>query len=93
MFKKLVVGALAAGIAITGGIGSASAHGPTCNNPEKNIYYDDQHGKFYMTVFSSKNVFANVYKSGGKDFYFKGSSKTTDCGGGYYAHYEYKGKL
>ncbi|EOP29487.1 MULTISPECIES: LCI fold-containing protein [Bacillus] len=100
MFKKLVVGALATGIALTGGIGAASAStentantGNTskmllCANNES-YWYDRGTDKHYKTVFSYNDIFSNSYTdSSGITWYFKGYSKTSDCGGGYYGHYE-----
>ncbi|GGE57553.1 LCI fold-containing protein [Priestia taiwanensis] len=94
MFKKLVLGVVATGIALTLGTGGVSASSvesapKTLSCASELSWYDSGTGKYYQNKFSSSNVFANQYTdSTGITWYFKGSSKTSDCGGGYYGHYE-----
>nr|WP_088325600.1 LCI fold-containing protein [Bacillus cereus] len=89
MFKKLVVGALAAGIALTGGMGAASASTENtkllgCVTTGITDYGD---GTYSKEVYNTINQFPNSFTEDGIRFYFKGSSKSNSCGG-YYAYYE-----
>ena len=93
MFKKLVVGALATGIALTGGIGSASASTEntasatltTCGN---SLVTQDASGKRYQLIYHPNNIFANSYTdSSGIKWYFKGSHQKVGCSG-YFGEYE-----
>ncbi|BET96814.1 LCI fold-containing protein [Xenorhabdus taiwanensis] len=75
MFKKLLtVGALAAGIALTGGIGTASAGttalAATCPSQDKS-----HNGRVYLRyVINPYNSFANTFTSDGIKWYFQGPS-------------------
>jgi hypothetical protein len=80
MFKKLVVGALAAGIALTGGVASASA----CENTGTQQYPS---GLYYKYEYSDYDIFANSYTEYGITWYFKGSQWKSACGK-YEAYYE-----
>ncbi|PEC13032.1 hypothetical protein CN300_02615 [Bacillus thuringiensis] len=67
MFKKLVVGALAAGIALTGGIGAASASTEKTvnlkNQASCSIPYDTKNGKFVRTdIYYSDKNYANYFE-------------------------------
>ncbi|MFF2242397.1 LCI family antimicrobial peptide [Bacillus thuringiensis] len=92
MFKKLVVGALAAGIALTGGIGAASASTESMESSKsitsQSFGYKLQDGKHYKKVFSKSGIFDNYKYEDGIHWYYKGRSVTTDYGGGWYGHYE-----
>ncbi|MCI4054897.1 hypothetical protein [Bacillus cereus] len=93
MFKKLVVGALAAGIALTGGIGAASASTEdTTNSKNLTMAYSCPdyigNGKYAQTIYNpggTNAVYANTYTEmtchGKIKWYFKW--KKAD-GGGYY---------
>ncbi|MED2839951.1 hypothetical protein A6279_26865 [Bacillus wiedmannii] len=89
MFKKLVVGALAAGIALTGGSGAASASTEsakltTCGHSGITYY----NGVYSQERFNFTDNFANTYQdSNGIKWYFKYSYYSSDCYG-YFAHYE-----
>ncbi|MEB9971562.1 LCI family antimicrobial peptide [Bacillus cereus] len=90
MFKKLVVGALAAGIALTGGIGAASASTENarllgCVTTGVSDYGNGLYGK---EVYNTTNSFANSFTEDGIRWYFKNSYKANENCGGYYAHYE-----
>ncbi|MCC2386004.1 hypothetical protein NST86_30000 [Bacillus sp. FSL L8-0199] len=89
MFKKLVVGTLAAGIALIGGIGAASAHSETyerCYKPLEDITY--KNGIYYKQEFNTENVFRNAYTDNeGITWYFKKYEISRYCGG-YFAYYE-----
>ncbi|QOS99855.1 hypothetical protein JNUCC42_03555 [Brevibacterium sp. JNUCC-42] len=63
MFKKLVVGALATGIALTGGIGatSASTENPVSSKVICNVPYGQKDGKFVRTVFHPDGVYAHTF--------------------------------
>ena len=65
MFKKLVVGALATGIALTGGIGAASADTQKAVSSPKqatcSIPYEYSNGKFKRTLYYSNGVYANSF--------------------------------
>ncbi|WP_387690562.1 LCI family antimicrobial peptide [Photorhabdus sp. RM71S] len=88
MFKKLlVVGALVSGIALTGGIGTASADVPPdnwtkCNSSDVYISYRDGWLYTYYLVQDSSS-FANVYYDtvNGKSvkWYFKGIDYLSSC--------------
>ncbi|THG54799.1 LCI fold-containing protein [Bacillus sp. HUB-I-004] len=85
MFKKLVVGALAAGIALTGGIGAASASTEGVDNmnqvkPIKTLigdYYNYDRGFSYHDVAGRPDIYRtyDVYSSNGifdNSFYSEG---------------------
>ncbi|HHY2677480.1 LCI fold-containing protein [Bacillus toyonensis] len=90
MFKKLVVGALAAGIALTGGMGAASAS--TENTKLLGCVTtgitDYKNGLYSKEVYNTINQFPNSFTEDGIRFYFKSSSKANESCGGYYAYYE-----
>lgn len=97
MFKKLVVGALAAGIALTGGIGAASASTENGFNTPSSVKqlagcYPKENGKYVRELKSSNNIFANTFTEqacGGTVYwYLKGISYTNENGGTYIAKYE-----
>ncbi|HDR8140337.1 TPA: hypothetical protein QC063_000492 [Bacillus cereus] len=60
MFRKLVVGAVATGIALTGGIGAASADTQKAVSSPKqatcSIPYEYSNGKFKRTLYYSNGV-------------------------------------
>ncbi|MFJ6194397.1 LCI fold-containing protein [Bacillus thuringiensis] len=96
MFKKLVVGALATGIALTGGIGAASAstEAPTKSaSYQYDSCYDSgaifQGGNTYVKyLHNTVDRFANSYTdSEGYTWYFKRSYYKPECGT-YEAYYE-----
>ncbi|MDA1657922.1 LCI fold-containing protein [Bacillus cereus group sp. TH150LC] len=93
MFKKLVVGALATGIALTGGIGAASAStentasalSTQCKNTEARETQKGS-GIYYKFECKSQNVFANSYTDNqGITWYLKDIQVV---GGKYEAYYE-----
>ncbi|MDA1611235.1 hypothetical protein PDK26_08260 [Bacillus cereus] len=65
MFKKLVVGLLATGIALIGGIGAASADTQKAVSSPKqaacSIPYEYSNGKFKRTLYYSNGVYANSF--------------------------------
>ncbi|MDA1870364.1 LCI fold-containing protein [Bacillus thuringiensis] len=61
MFKKLVVGAVATGIALTGGIGAASADTQNPKQATCSIPYEYSNGKFKRTLYYSNGVYANSF--------------------------------
>lgn len=65
MFKKFVVGALASGIVLTGGIGtsSASTGNPVSSTNEVicNVPYGQKDGKFVRTVYHPDGVYAHTF--------------------------------
>ncbi|MGK8833771.1 hypothetical protein ACRS8Y_28685 [Bacillus paranthracis] len=92
MFKKLVVGALAAGIALTGGIGAASASTENtasatlaneCWAYQNIIHLEDN--KYGKTEYRDSGIYPNSYTEkicgGTMHWYFKG---TNDIGEAYY---------
>ncbi|HFU7058204.1 TPA: LCI fold-containing protein [Bacillus cereus] len=84
MFKKLVVGVLATGIVLTGGIGAASASTEAAH-PVIDSKASMQSVKVYKTVKHAENVFANSFYEDGVTWYLKSISYS---GGYYYGHYE-----
>ncbi|HDR8160731.1 LCI fold-containing protein [Bacillus bombysepticus] len=93
MFKKLVVGALATGIALTGGIGAASASTENtaselamqCKNTQPQETQKGS-GIYYKYECKSQRIFANSYTDNqGITWYLKG---ITDMDGQYEAYYE-----
>ncbi|MCW9134706.1 hypothetical protein OF830_28575 [Bacillus paramycoides] len=67
MFKKLVVGALATGIALTGGIGAASASTEKTviskNEASCTIPYKVQNGKYIRdNIYYSDGKYANYFE-------------------------------
>ncbi|HHK5541768.1 MULTISPECIES: hypothetical protein [Bacillus cereus group] len=90
MFKKLVVGALATGIALTGGIGAASASvEDTTNSKSLTMAYSCPdyigNGKYAQTIYNTGGNYANTYTEmtchGKIQWYFKWKKED---GGGYY---------
>ncbi|OUB84545.1 hypothetical protein BK784_35455 [Bacillus thuringiensis serovar medellin] len=67
MFKNLVVRALATGIALTGGIGTASA--ASIENPVSytnevtcNVPYGQKDGKFVRWIYNDDGVYPNSFQ-------------------------------
>jgi Bacillus cereus group antimicrobial protein len=103
MFKKLVVGALATGIMLSGGIGAVSASTEGVNNTKQGVaasgdYYNYEHGFYYnyfpagniyitYEIYSHNGIFANSFKSEGKTWHFKGVAHYNPDGSAY-GHYE-----
>ncbi|MFC9450102.1 LCI fold-containing protein [Bacillus cereus] len=88
MFKKLVVGALATGIALTGGIGAASASTvPVDNVANSAIESNSLAAKYTRWVPSEGPIFANDFYEDGIHWYFKGPI-TKGADGYYYGYYE-----
>ncbi|WP_182813082.1 hypothetical protein [Bacillus sp. ME78] len=91
MFKKLVVGALAAGIVLTGGIGAASANVDIPYNKCYNSSVSYNNGIYTKYVVQSSSTFSNSYtdKEGIK-WNFKGYKEEylEGCGKKYIAKYE-----
>ncbi|MRC29477.1 LCI fold-containing protein [Bacillus cereus] len=97
MFKKLVVGALAAGIALTGGIGAASASTENGSNTPSSVKqlagcYPKENGKYVREVKNPNKIFANTFTEtacGGTVYwYLKEIKWTHEYGGTYIAKYE-----
>ncbi|MGE7883454.1 LCI fold-containing protein [Bacillus sp. NPDC094077] len=97
MFKKLVVGALATGIALTGGIGAASASTENVSNTPSSIKqlgvcYPKENGKYVREVKNSNEIFANYFTEqacgGTVHWYLKGIKYTNENGGTYIGKYE-----
>ncbi|EMA6343933.1 LCI fold-containing protein [Bacillus cytotoxicus] len=91
MFKKLVVGALATGIALTGGIGAASASTTTTENtvsPKTELNTLDS--IFKRDEIRYDNRFANYFYQNGVHWYLKGIEVKHDKEGKVYyvGHYE-----
>ncbi|EEL58158.1 hypothetical protein COD82_28610 [Bacillus cereus] len=86
MFKKLVVGALAAGIVLTGGIGAASANVYIPYDECYSSHVSYNNGVYTKYLVQPGDKFNNVYKEDGITFYFKGWKKLS-CGK-YVALYE-----
>ncbi|MBD1226452.1 LCI fold-containing protein [Xenorhabdus griffiniae] len=85
MFKKLLaIGALAAGIALTGGIGTASASPSEDCRPQA---INDLGGNLYSRyIVHSVNRFSNSFTENGITWYFKSSGKCSN--GLFYGFYE-----
>ncbi|PEC86570.1 hypothetical protein COK00_22730 [Bacillus cereus] len=87
MFKKLVVGALATGIALTGGIGAASANtegventnkmAPSIAALENTTYYYNSEYDFWFTHDRDRDVY-KTYKFHSRDGYFANSFEDTN---------------
>ncbi|HDR8178944.1 hypothetical protein B1R38_00560 [Bacillus cereus] len=95
MFKKLVVGALAAGIALTGGIGAASADTATKPNETKQFtckYDKTADGKYKKEERQKSQYFSNTKTEqacgGTIVWYLKGIKYVNDNGGEHVAYYE-----
>ncbi|OPA02038.1 hypothetical protein BHL27_06685 [Bacillus cereus] len=104
MFKKLIVGALATGIALTGGIGAASASTENVDNTKKlepitqnqelnsQIFYSAKYGFSYIQESSSgKYITYNFYSSTGNfaNYFEDNGIKWYFKGSnGNYGHYE-----
>ncbi|RWQ71010.1 hypothetical protein [Bacillus cereus] len=97
MFKKLVVGALAAGIALTGGIGAASAStADTVNKSSETkllaCYPKNSEGKYIKEVRQNHQYFDNTKTEpacgGTVVWYLKKIEFTNANGGTYIGHYE-----
>ncbi|EKS8378353.1 hypothetical protein COK37_30975 [Bacillus thuringiensis] len=74
MFKKLMIGVLATGFILTGGIGVASADvadNPVCNK----IYYVGNDGEdLYSTHLCHRDgIYANYFNDGKYNWYYKGT--------------------
>ncbi|PGK35658.1 hypothetical protein CN907_19630 [Bacillus anthracis] len=86
MFKKLIVGALAAGIALTGGIGaaSASAAGFDYDSNHDSCYNSDiifKDGKYTKYILQDNRIFDNSYTDyQGITWYFKDWDWSFKCG-------------
>ncbi|HDR4908896.1 LCI fold-containing protein [Bacillus cereus] len=88
MFKKLVVGTLAIGIVLTGGIGAASASTvPVDNVANSTIESNSLDVKYTRWVRSAGPIFANHFYENGIHWYFKGEI-TKKADGYYYGYYE-----
>ncbi|HDR8066811.1 hypothetical protein ACFVXR_28050 [Bacillus thuringiensis] len=97
MFKKLVVGALAAGIALTGGIGAASASTENGSNTPSSVKqlagcYPKENGKYIKEVRQNHQYFDNTKTEpacgGTVVWYLKKIEFTNANGGTYIGHYE-----
>ncbi|KUF30194.1 LCI family antimicrobial peptide [Bacillus cereus] len=97
MFKKLVVGALATGIALTGGIGAASASTVDAVNKSNETkllacYPKNSEGKYIRDVRQKSKTFANTFPEpacgGTVQWYLKEVKYTNANGGEYIGHYE-----
>ncbi|MEC0038331.1 hypothetical protein P4L29_28810 [Bacillus cereus] len=94
MFKKLVVGALVACIALTGGIGAASASTENGSNTPSSVKqlagcYNKENGKYVREVRNSKRIFATTFTEqacGGTVYWYL--KEINEDGGGYVAKYE-----
>ncbi|MFB7351660.1 hypothetical protein ACWGKR_28185 [Bacillus thuringiensis] len=94
MFKKLVVGALATGIALTGGIGAASASTENGSNTPSSVKqlsrcYDKENGKYVREVRNPQRIFATTFieqACGGTVYWYL--KEINEEGGGYVAKYE-----
>ncbi|MBS9433557.1 LCI fold-containing protein [Photorhabdus hainanensis] len=96
MFKKLlVVGALVSGIALTGGIGVASANVDinwnNCYNSP--ISYNDSTRIYtkYEVKNGGQSSFSNKKTENGITWYFKGIKKLDHCGSNYHVG-KYEGR-
>ncbi|AKH65271.1 MULTISPECIES: hypothetical protein [Photorhabdus] len=86
MFKKLLtVGTLVAGIALTGGIGVASANVDFSYNTCKDKAPHWDSGKYTRYVVKDRYRFDNVFSDSTGKWYFKGYKYTGKC---YIAKYE-----
>ncbi|PFT69333.1 hypothetical protein COK73_16800 [Bacillus cereus] len=88
MFKKLVVGALATGFVLTGGMGASAATSTVDNTNKKlnspqsssyNIYeYHsscpkiNSNAPYRMSMINENGIFANSFTDSGITWYFKG---------------------
>ncbi|HDR4483493.1 hypothetical protein CN419_27790 [Bacillus cereus] len=82
MFKKLVVGALATGIVLTGGVGVASAGIESEYNKCTNSGVMTVNGKFTQYIVQSSAIFDNTFtdKNTKITWYFKGYEYSKNCG-------------
>ncbi|MEQ1974446.1 LCI fold-containing protein [Xenorhabdus sp. SGI240] len=85
MFKKLLtIGALAAGIALTGGIGTASASPSEDCRPQA---IEHLGGNLYSRyIVHSMDRFSNAFTENGITWYLKSSGSCSN--GLFYGHYE-----
>ncbi|MHA4260302.1 hypothetical protein LS996_28835 (plasmid) [Bacillus cereus] len=97
MFKKLVVGALATGIALTGGIGAASANtADTVNKSSETkllaCYPKNSEGKYVKEVRQKSEIFNNSYPEpacgGVVQWYLKKIEYKNENGGTFVGYYE-----
>ncbi|MGQ7871551.1 hypothetical protein [Bacillus sp. 1A] len=90
MFKKLVVGALAAGIVLTGGIGAASAEELTSTKKAESLnvtcgeIYELNDGLYAKYVCHPSGVYANSFEEPTKYGKIKWYLKNIIDGKGYY---------